>query len=126
MNRKGLVLLLWAANPDAPHLCATPFFNAAAAAAMDVPVEIYFTSKSVRLLVQGVADALPSGPRQRETVYHFMQQSARAGARFYACGQAMDEHGIARADLIPEVTGVAGAVTYMARCLEEGWTALVF
>ena len=50
MNRKRISILPWVANPDQPFSCATPFFNAAAAAAMDAEVEIYFTSRSVRLL----------------------------------------------------------------------------
>jgi len=126
MNRKRIVILLWAANPDQPYLCATPFFNAAAAAAMDAEVEIYFTSSSVRLLMKGVADGLPTGPRGRRTVYEFMQQAAEHGARFYACSQAMEEYGLAREDLIAETSGVAGAATYMARCMDEDWGTLVY
>ena len=120
------MLLLWAANPDNPHQCATPFFDAAAALAMDGEVEVYFTGKAVQLLAQGVAEKMPSGPRQRETVYAFMQQAARHGARFYACSHALEEHGLTAADLIPEASGVAGAVTYMARCMDDEWTALVY
>jgi predicted peroxiredoxin len=124
--KKKLVILLWAANPDQPHLCATPFFNAAAAAAMDVEVEVYFTSKSVRLLAKGVAEKLPTGPTGRKTVYEFMRHAADHGAKFYACSQAMDEHGVTVADLIPEAVGAAGAATYMARCLDEDWASLVY
>ncbi len=124
--KKRLVILLWAANPDQPHLCATPFFNAAAAAAMDAEVEVYFTSKAVRLLARGVAESLPSGPRQRRTVYDFMREAAEHGARFYACSQAMEEHGLAAGDLVPEAKGAAGAATYMARCLDGEWITLVY
>lgn len=125
MKRK-VVILLWAANPDQPHLCATPFFNAAAAAAMDAEVEVYFTSKAVRLLVRGVAASLQSGPRERRTVYDFMKEAAGHGARFYACSQAMEEHGVTAADFVPEARGAAGAATYMGRCLDEEWVTLVF
>ena len=59
---------------------------------------MYFTSRSVKLLAIGAAAALHSGPRQRETVYAFMQRAAEYGAKFYACPQALDEHGIAQAD----------------------------
>jgi predicted peroxiredoxin len=124
--RKRLAILLWAASPNAPHLCATPFFNAAAAAAMDIEVEIYFTSESVRLLAEGVADGLPSGPRRRRTVYAFMLDAAEHGAKFFACSHAMKEYGLSVADLIPEASGVAGAATYMARAMDEEWTTLVY
>ena len=50
---EGVAILLWATDPAAPHRLVTPFFHAAAAAAMDVPVEIYFTARSVHLLVPG-------------------------------------------------------------------------
>jgi predicted peroxiredoxin len=59
-------------------------------------------------------------------VYGFMQQAAQHGAKFFACAQAMDERGIRRENLIPEVSGVAGAAAYIARCLEEGWTTLTY
>jgi predicted peroxiredoxin len=124
--KSRLAILLWATSPDSPHLCATPFFNAAVAAALDIEVEIYFTNQSVRLLAQGVAGTLDSGPRKRKTVYDFMRHAAEHGVKFYACSHALEEHGLAAADLIPEVTGVAGAATYMSRCMDEGWATLVF
>ena len=80
---------------------------------------MYFTSRSVKLLAIGAAAALHSGPRQRETVYAFMQRAAEYGAKFYACPQALDEHGIAQADFIPEVTGVAGAAAFLGRCMDD-------
>ena len=103
-----------------------PFFNAAAAAAMDIEVEIYFTSESVRLLAKGVADGLLSGPRRRRPVYAFMLDAAKHGAKFFACSHAMEEYGLSAADLIPEASGVAGAATYMARAMDEEWTTLVY
>jgi uncharacterized protein len=124
--KNKLAILLWAANPDAPHLCATPFFHAAAAAAMDAELEVYFTSGSVRLLARGVAASLHSGPRRRETVYGFMQHAAEQGAKFYACNHAMEEYGVAEADFIPEVTGVAGAATYVARGLDAAWSVITY
>lgn len=121
-----IAILLWAANPQQPHLCATPFFHAAAAAAMDAEVEMYFTSASVRLLAKGVAASLPSGPRARDTVYAFMQRAAEHGAKFYACSQAMAEHGVTETDFIPEVSGVAGAAVYMARCMDQAWSCISY
>lgn len=121
-----LAILLWAAGAEEPHLCATPFFNAAAAAAMDAEVEIYFTSRSVKLLARGVAESLYTGPRQRETVYTFMQRAAEQGAKFYACSHAMQEYGVNEQDFIPEVSGIAGAATYMARCMDEAWATITY
>lgn len=119
-------MLLWAAGPEQPELCATPFFHAAAAAAMDAEVEIYFTSRSIQLLATGVASTLATGPRQRETVYTFMQRAAQHGAVFYACSQAMEEYGLTLGGLIPEVTGIAGAAAFMSRCLDDQWVAITY
>ncbi len=121
-----VAILLWAASPDQPHQCATPFFHAAVAAAMDAEVEIYFTGRSVRLLAKDVAASLPAGPRLRETVYAFMQGAAAQGVAFYACSQALEEHAVDSGDLIPEVTGIAGAAAFMARCMDDQWSTLTY
>jgi uncharacterized protein len=121
-----LAIVLWAASPEAPHLCAAPFFHAAAAAAMDAEVEMYFTSGSVRLLAQGVAASLHAGPQQRETVYAFMQHAVAQGAKFYACSHAMEEYGVAESAFIPEVTGVAGVTAYAARSLDAAWSVVTY
>ena len=125
MSRR-LAILLWAADPDRPEICATPFFHAAAAAALDTEVEMYFTSRSVKLLARGVAERLYPGPTRRQTVYAFMQEAARHGAKFFACPQAMEEHGVTEGQFIPEVSGTAGAATYIGRCLDDGWKTLVY
>ena len=124
--KQHLAIVAWAANPDVPHLCATPFFHAAAAAAMDVEVEVYFTSAAILLLKNGVAATLRTGPQQRETVYEFMRQAVAHGARFYACSQAMCEYGLMLADLIPETSGAAGAATYAARSLDKDWVTVIY
>jgi len=124
--KKHLAIVLWAADPDRPHLCSTPFFHAAAAAAMDTEVEIYFTGRSINLLRLGVAAALPSGPRGRETVYGFMRHAAEHGARFFACSEAMEEHDLAQANLIEEVRAVGGAAAFVGRVLDEEWATLIY
>ncbi|MFM9972470.1 MAG: DsrE/DsrF/DrsH-like family protein [Burkholderiales bacterium] len=124
--KKNLAILLWAANPDEPHRCSAPFFHAAAAAAMDVNVEIYFTGKSILLLRQGVAAALPSGPRERETVYSFMRHAAEHGAKFFACSEAMEEQQIRRAEFIDEIIEIGGAAAFVARVLDEDWATLTY
>ena len=124
--KSGLAILLWAASPDAPHLCATPFFHAAAAAAMDVEVEVHFSSKSVLLLVEGRAAGLYAGIDCRMTVYQHMQQATGLGAKFYACSDALDAHAVDRARLVPELTGIAGAAAFVGRTLDPEWATLVF
>ena len=124
--KKHLAILLWAANPDQPHLCSAPFLHAAAAAAMDAEVEIYFSGRSINLLRAGVAAALPSGPRGRETVYGFMRHALEHGAKFFACSEAMEEHDLAQAELIDEVCAVGVAAAFVGRSLDREWSTLIY
>ena len=123
---QGLAILLWAADDRVPERLATPFFHAAAAAAMDAQVEVYFSARSVRLLLPGVATSLKASSRVEQTIYDHMHQAHDLGARFLACSDALHAQGIAGESLIPECDGPAGAVAYMARALDWKWRALVF
>lgn len=121
-----LAILLWATAPDAPQRCATPFFHAAAAAAMDADVEVHFASESVLLLVQGTAARLYAGDEVNKSIYDHMQQATRLGAKFLACSDALAAHGLDTSMLIPELTGVAGAAAFLGRVLDAEWATLVF
>ena len=123
---EGVAILLWAADPAEPHRLATPFFHAAAAAAMDLPVEIYFTARSVRLLVPGVAERLRASDSHDKTVLDAMQEAVAHGARLFACPDALQAQGIARDALIPACTGFGGAVQFMARAADLRWRTLVY
>lgn len=122
----GLAILLWAAEPEAPHRLATPFFQAAAAAAMEIPVELYFTARSVHLLVPGVADRLRAAPEAPRCIGDVMRDAAAHGALFFACSDALQAHGLAGTALIAQCRGHGGAVQFMARAASRRWRALVF
>lgn len=121
----GIAILLWACEPEAPHRLATPFFHAAAAAALDMPVEIYFTARSVRLLQPGVAQALHAAAHDK-SIYDAMREAVAHGAVFYACADALQANGLAGTVLIPECTRRGGAVQFMARASDLSWRTLVF
>ncbi len=122
----GVAILLWAADPDRPELLATPFVQAAAAAALELPVEIYFTARSVHLLVPGVAARLRASPRFQRSIYDTLQQAVQHGAKLFACTDALHAQGLDAQHLIPECTGHGGAVQFMARAGDLRWRALVF
>ena len=122
----GVAILLWAADRAAPERLATPFFHAAAAAAMEVPVEIYFTAASVRLLVPGVADALRASPRVTKTIGDNLREAVEHGAVLLACTEALHAQGLDGTRLIPECQRRGGAVQFMGRALDLRWRALVF
>lgn len=122
----GVAILLWASEPDAPHRLATPFFHAAAAAAMDVPVELYFTARSVQLLVPGVADGLRASPHGAKTIGDNLREAVAHGAVLLACTDALHANGIDPAGLIPQCTRRGGAVQFMARACDPRWRTLVY
>ena len=121
----GVAILLWAADPAAPERLATPFFHAAAAAAMEVPVEIYFTAASVHLLVPGVAAGLRASPRVDKTIADNLREAVGLGAQLFACSDALHAQGVQAAQLMAGVQR-GGAVQFMARAIDRDWRTLVF
>jgi predicted peroxiredoxin len=123
-NRDRLVIVLWSAGPDRPVQAAAPFVYALASRALEVDVEMHFTSTAVRWLIAGVADGAYTDAAQTKTVADFIREVKAAGVRLYACSMAMNEHGRGEA-LISECDGYAGAATVVAATL-QGAKSLVF
>ena len=119
-----LAILVWAADPGRPELCATPFYFAAAAAAMDVEVEMYFTARSVELLRRGVAEALLAAAGSGKSVADFRREALAFGTKMFACPTALASHGIDAAELIPGLAGQAGAAAFIGRTLDPAWRSL--
>ena len=121
-----LAILVWAADPGRPELCATPFYFAAAAAAMDVEVEMYFTARSVELLRQGVAEALQAAAGSAKSVADFRREAVGFGAKLFVCPTALASHGVGEDELIPGLAGHAGAAAFIGRTLDPAWRTLSF
>jgi predicted peroxiredoxin len=121
-----LVIMLLTVEPELPHLCGTPFFQAAAAAAMGFEVEMYFASRAMRLLVKGVADRIYPSDNRAKSVYGFMQDAAELGVKFFACKGAMDAFSLTPDNLIPELSGLAGATSFIGRVMDAEWRALTY
>ncbi len=126
MKRTGLAILLWAADPDDPARLATPFAQAAAAAALEMQVEVYFTARSVLLLKPGVAGRLRASERFDKTIADWMNDALEHGARFFACSDALAAQGLTQAELIPAGRRHGGAVQYASRAAHSAWATLVF
>lgn len=122
----GIAILLWSADPAVPGHLATPFFHAAAAAAMDIPVEIYFSAASVQLLAPGVAAGLTPNPEHPKTVLDSIREAVSLGAQLFACSDALVAHRLDQSALIPECSRRGGAVQFMVRAADLRWRALVF
>ena len=121
-----LALLVWAADPSRPELCATPFYFAAAAAAMDVEVEMYFTARSVELLRRGVAETLQAAAGSGKSVADFRREAVGFGAKLFVCPTALASHGVGEDELIPGLAGHAGAAAFIGRTLDPAWRTLSF
>jgi uncharacterized protein len=123
---EGVAILMWASGPDDPVRCATPFMHAAAAAALDMKVEMHFSAQSVLLLKPGVADALYADRQRKTSIADHMQQAHEHGVLFLACASAIANEGLRREDLISAVDGLSGATSFEARVCDPAWRTLVF
>jgi uncharacterized protein len=112
-----LAILLWAAPLDQADLLRAPFVYALAAAAMDAEVEMHFSGRTVRLLVDGEAE--------RE-LHDFMSEAAAEGVRFLGCSSALKRHVREDEKMIAEYAGAAGAASFAQRALDPQWRTLVF
>jgi predicted peroxiredoxin len=121
-----LVIVLWCAGPGQPVLAAAPFVYALAARALEIPVDMHFTSSTVRWLVPGVADAAHTDAERTKSVGDFIREVKAAGVKLYACSMATHEH--ARGTpLIAECDGHAGAATVVSETMMNSRTrTLIF
>jgi predicted peroxiredoxin len=104
------ILYVQTTGTEAPARSATVFFLAAAAAAMDMQVEIYFTQFGPTLLQKGVAEGLKiKRGSQGATLRHFMDQAVDLGVKFYVCQPSLDLNDLKMEDLIDGVEMIGGA-----------------
>lgn len=92
-----------------PGRCATPFFLASSAAAMDCEVAIYFTMYGPTLLQREVVDKIgPKGDRGQPLAY-FIAQARELGVRLLVCQPSLDLNDLAFEALIDGVEMIGGA-----------------
>jgi predicted peroxiredoxin len=125
MAAQRLVIVVWSAGPERPVLAAAPFVYALTARALDLDVEMHFTSTAVRWLVPGVADLAATDAARSKTVGDFLREAHAAGARLLACSMALAEHAPGET-LVPECAGRAGAASVVAATIADGTRTLVF
>lgn len=123
---KKIVIMLLNTDPARPSNLATPFFQASAAAAMDLEVEIYFSAQNITLLRPGVADQLFPGKEKVKSVYQFMQEAHQSGVKFYACGGGMTEQHLGTNEAIPELDGARGAAAFIDAIIEDNVVTLTY
>jgi predicted peroxiredoxin len=122
---RRLVIVVWSAGPDRPVQAAAPFVYALAARALELDVEMHFTSTAVRWMLAGVADQSFTDAARTKTVGDFIREANAAGVHLLACSMALAEHRRGEA-LIAECDGMAGAATIIASTAEADTRTLVF
>jgi predicted peroxiredoxin len=102
------ILYVQTTGTEQPERSATVFFLAAAGAAMDIEVGIFFTQFGPTLLQRGVPETL----RVRKggvTLGHFIEQARDIGVKFYVCQPSLELTELKLQDLIEGVEMIGGA-----------------
>jgi predicted peroxiredoxin len=106
------VVIFMTSGPDTPERCATPFFMAAAAAALEHEAEMVFQMEGVRLMVKGVGERLVAveagAPVAEKPIAAFIREAKALGVRMRCCSGSLLARGLSQADLIPECDGLIG------------------
>jgi len=122
----GLAIMVWSCDLSRPEPLATPFMAAQAAAALDMPVKMLFSSQSVRWLLAENA-GLPTGfGADRKPVSYHLDASLDLGVEIRACTQALHAVGARPDALAPQCAGVEGMVSFIEQGSAPGWRMLVF
>jgi predicted peroxiredoxin len=128
MATQRVVIVLWSCGPDRPGgavLAAAPFVYALTARALDLEVEMHFTSSAVRWLVEGVADAAHTDAAATHTVGQYLREACAAGVSMHACTMALAEHRRAEERLVDGVR-MAGAASVIGAAVHDDCRTLVF
>lgn len=117
------VMIIMTSGPDTPRRCATPFFFASLAVAMENEVTMFFTIDGTLLLKKGMAETIfpKAGGKP---VSGFLKDAMDAGVNFLACTASMELHDLKAEDLIDGVKMVGGAT--MWQVAEDCKTVLTF
>lgn len=96
---------------DTPERSATPFFLAAAGAAMDNEVAIYFTMNGPQLLAKGAPEEIivPRAGGGGKELRYFIDQALDMEVRLMVCQPSLDLHGLTMEDMIEGVEMIGGA-----------------
>lgn len=117
------VMIIMTSGPETPCRCATPFFFASLAAAMDYDVTMFFTIDGILLVKKGMAETVY--PKQGgKAVSEFLNEALENGVKFAACSAALELHDLQPSDLIDGVKMVGGAS--MWQIAEDCKTVLTF
>ncbi len=108
MVEEGKVVIFVTSGPETPQRCATPFYMAQVAAAMDNEAELIFQIDGVLLLKKGVAEKIVA-KEGGKAIIDFIREAKDADVEMKVCSAALQLHDMTEDDLIEECDGVVGA-----------------
>ena len=117
MDDEGSVLIFVTSGPETPQRCATPFYMASIAAAMDNEAEIIFQIDGVLLMKKGVAEGIVA-KEGGKSILEFIREAKEADVEMKVCSAALQLHDMTEDDLIDECDGVVGAAYMTDQGLE--------
>jgi len=126
VKKKKLAMIIESGTLDRLY-CA--FILASTAVAMDMEAHLYFTFFGLNMLRKGAMEkaGLPATYKNLEedlkkkliamkypTPYEMLKRLKASGLmKIYACSPTMEMFGVKKEDLIPEVSEIAGAATFL-------------
>ncbi len=108
MVEEGKVTIFMTSGPDTPQRCATPFYMANVAVAMDNKAEMVFQIDGTLLLKKGLAENLKAKEGGKKII-DFIREAKEAGVTMRVCSASLQLHDMTEDDLIEECDGVIGA-----------------
>ena len=108
MDDEGKLTVFVTSGPQTPPRCATPFYMANIAAAMDNEAEMIFQIDGVLLMKRGIAEHL-FAKEGGKSIIDFIREAKEAGVEMRVCSAALQLHDMSEEDLIDECDGVVGA-----------------
>ena len=117
MDEEGKVVIFVTSGPETPQRCATPFYMASVAVAMDSEAIMIFQIDGVLLLKKGVAEEMVAKEGGKKII-EFIREAKEAGVEMRVCSAALQLHDMTQDDLIEECDGVVGAAYMTDQALE--------
>ena len=108
MVEEGKVTIFMTSGPDTPQRCATPFYMANVAVAMNNEAEMVFQIDGTLLMKKGLAEKLIAKEGGKKII-DFIREAKDAGVTMRVCSASLQLHDMTEDDLIEECDGVIGA-----------------
>ncbi len=118
MVEEGKVTIFITHGPQTPQRCATPFYMASVALAMDSEAEMIFQIDGVLLMKKGVAEGMVAKEGGKRII-DFIREAKEAGVVMHVCSAALQLHDMTPDDLIEECDDVVGAAHMVDAGLES-------